>query len=373
MNKIQEIEEFIKNIEMSQVINFIIATIIVIVFFLLSSIISYGIVKIFLRKHEKEEIKNGNIYKAIKNFLGLLGIYLASKVIELEEFQNIFIDKCFLVAIIWTIARIIVGVFESRENLIDKLTKGEANKKNAFFTSVVSKVVKIVLYIIALYLSLKEFGFDIAGITTGLGLTGAVVALAAQDFIKQIISGLAIFADKPFEVGDWIDVENISGTVEDITIKSTKVRTIEDTLVTVPNDLITSSNVTNWGKISFRVFRANLKFSLETEEKIIEKVENRIKFILRYNEDIIKNSINIQILKIEDTAINMDIYLETTITNYREYRDFCNKINLTILNILETQGVKLAYPGQNIYIKENGKIEDDEEEKRGIKPTKIIK
>ena len=370
MSKIQEIEEFIKNIEMSQVINFIIATIIVILFFLLSSIISYGIVKIFFRKHKKEEIKNGNIYKAIKNFLGVLGVYLASKIIELEEFQNVFVDKCFVVAIIWTIARVIVGVFESRESLINKITKGEANKKNAFFTSVVSKVVKIMLYIIALYLSLKEFGFDIGGIATGLGLTGAVVALAAQDFIKQIISGLAIFADKPFEIGDWIDIEDVSGTVEDITIKSTKIRTIEDTLVTVPNDLITSSNVTNWGNIGFRVFRANLKFSLETEEKVIEKVENRIKFILRYNEDIIKNSINIQILKIEDTAINMDIYLETTITNYREYRDFRNKINLTILNILETQGVKLAYPGQNIYIKEDTLEEKDN---KGVRPAKIIK
>ena len=391
MNKIQEIIDFIKGVEISQVINLVIALFTAIMFILLSPFVSYGLVKLFLRKQKKETIKESSIYKTIKIFLSLLGIYIASKILELESFQNEFIDKCFIVIVIWTLARIIVGIFEIRELLIDKSSKKDEIRKNAFFTSVVTNVLKIVLYVIAIYLTLKEFGYDIGGLATGLGLTGAVVALATQDFIKQIISGLSIFTDKPFEVGDWIDIEEISGTVEDITIKSTKVRTMEDTIVTVPNDLITSTKVINWGKIDRRVFRANLRFALETEENTIEKVINRIKFILRYNEDIIKESINIQVLKIEEDAINIDIYLETVITNYMMYRDFCNKINLTILNILETQGVKLAYPGRNIYIKENTamykennefNVKEDfykkentssKEENKKIKPAKILK
>ena len=357
MNKIEEFIDIIKNIEISQITNLVIAIFIIIIFILLSPLISYG-------------IKDSNIYKTIKLFLSLSGVYVASKIIELQQFQNEFIDKCFVVIIIWTLARIIVGIFEVRELFIYKSSKKEEIRKNAFFTSVTSNILKIILYIIAVYLTLKEFGYDIGGLATGLGLTGAVVALAAQDFIKQIISGLSIFTDKPFEVGDWIDIEEISGTVEDITIKSTKVKTIEDTVVTVPNDLITSTKVINWGKIKKRVFRANLKFSLETEESTIEKVMNRIKFILRYNEDIIEESINIQVLKIEQDAINIDIYVETTITNYMEYRDFCNKINLTILNILETQGVKLSYPGRNIYIKENSMISENTESKENGKKQK---
>ena len=106
---------------------------------------------------------------------------------------------------------------------------------------------------IKINLSLKEFNYDIGGIATGLGLTGAVVALAAQDIVKQIFAGLTIFIDKPFEIGDWVEVGDISGTVEDITIKSTKIRTIEDTVVTVPNDTMTSSSIINWGKIKKRI------------------------------------------------------------------------------------------------------------------------
>ncbi len=391
MNKIEEFINIIKNIEISQITNLVIGIFIVIVFILLGPLFSYGVVKIFLRKQSREEIKESNIYKTIKLFLSLTGVYVASKIIELQKFQNEFMDKSFVVVIIWTLARVVVNIFEARALFIHKSNQKEEIKKNAFFTSVTSNILKIILYIIAVYLTLKEFGYDIGGLATGLGLTGAVVALAAQDFIKQIISGLSIFTDKPFEVGDWIDIEEISGTVEDITIKSTKVKTIEDTVVTVPNDLITSTKVINWGKIKKRVFRANLKFSLETEESTIEKVINRIKFILRYNEDIIKESINIQVLKIENDAINIDIYVETTVTNYMKYRDFCNKINLTILNILETQGVNLAYPGRNIYIKENSMISENakfeeknsldqkeskssnKEESKKVRPAKIIK
>ena len=401
MNKIEVFIDFFKNLEVSNVINLIIAIVSAIIFILLSPFASYGIIKLFFRKQKKENIKNSSIYRTMKMFLSLTGIFVAGKIMDLSQAKNEFLNKCFTVVIIWTVAKIIIGIFEVRELLIDKSSKKDEIRKNAFFTTVVSNILKTILYIIAIYLTLKEFGYDIAGLATGLGITGAVVALAAQDFIKQIISGLSIFTDKPFKVGDWIDIEEISGTVEDITIKSTKIRTSEDTIITVPNDLITSTKVTNWGRIDKRVFRANLKFSLETEERTIEKIINRIRFILNYNKDIIRKSINIQVLKIEEDAINIDIYLETIITDYKMYREFCNKINLTILNILETQGVKLSYPGRNIYIKESNMIsekdtvrkeknkesllkkkennakevskEEDYQEVKKIKPAKILK
>lgn len=377
MDKIQKIISFIKEIEISSVINLIIALAVIIIFLLLSHILAYWIVRLFVKDQDKKEIKQGDLYKSLKSFFNFSGIYIATKILNLNTDQNLFIDKFYRIVIFWTVARAISGIFEAREILIDKLNKESDIKKNAFMTSVVGKIVKIILYIIALYLSLKEFNYDIGGIATGLGLTGAVVALAAQDIVKQIFAGLTIFIDKPFEIGDWVEVGDISGTVEDITIKSTKIRTIEDTVVTVPNDTMTSSSIINWGKIKKRIYKANLKLALETEETTVEKVINRIRFILKYNKDIIKDSISVQFNKIDNDSINILIYVETTITKYIEYQYFCNKLNLTLLNILETQGVRLAYPGQNIYIKE-GKIStsinsQETNEKLSTKPTKIKK
>ncbi len=378
MDKIQELIELIRNIEISQIVNIIIAIVTAIVFLLIGPFICYGILKIFYRNYEKEEIKNLSVYGALKTFFGFLGFYIASKILNLNESQDEFCYKCFEVVATWTLARIVAGVVEARE-IFNR--KNQKNRNNALFTSVASKAIRIILYIIALYVTLKIFGYDIGGLATGIGLTGAVVALATQDFIKQIISGLAILTDKPFKIGDWIDIDNVSGTVEDITIKSTKIRTIDDTIVTVPNDLVTSSNVVNWGMISKRVFNANLRLALETEESTMEKLINRIKFILKYNEDIITNSIRVNFIEVEHEALNIEIYVETTVTDYVKYKEFCNKVNLTLLNILDTQGVKLAYPSQNVYIKgetnnadekntDNTKIESP---RKRAKPTKIIK
>ncbi len=362
MDKIQAIAQFIRNIEIKQIINLIIAIVSVIVILLIGPFVSYVVLKIFLKKYEKDEIKNLSVYKALKTFLGFLGFFVASKILNLNEVQDAFCNKCFEVVIIWSIARIVAGAVEIRE-----LSKNRFSKN--FFTSVVSNIIRIILYIVSLYLTLKIFGYDIGGLATGIGLTGAVVALAAQDFIKQIISGLAILTDKPFKIGDWVDINEISGTVEDITIKSTKIRTIEDTIVTVPNDLVTSSNVINWGMIKKRVYETKLNLPLETEEAVIEKLTNRIKFILRYNEDIITDSIRVNLIKIDDMALSIEIYVETTIINYVSFKEFCNKINLTLLNILDTQGVKPAYPGKNIYVKNFEK----ESTKRIAKPVKVIK
>ena len=360
MDKIQKIISFIKEIEISSVINLIIALAVIIIFLLLSHILAYWIVRLFVKEQDKKEIKQGDLYKSLKSFFNFSGIYIATKILNLNTDQNLFIDKCYRIVIFWTVARAISGIFEAREILIYKLNKESDIKKNAFMTSVVGKIVKIILYIIALYLSLKEFNYDIGGIATGLGLTGAVVALAAQDIVKQIFAGLTIFIDKPFEIGDWVEVGDIS-----------------DTVVTVPNDTMTNSSIINWGKIKKRIYKANLKLALETEETTVEKVINRIRFILKYNKDIIKDSISVQFNKIDNDSINILIYVETTITKYIEYQYFCNKLNLTLLNILETQGVRLAYPGQNIYIKE-GKIStsinsQETKEKLSTKPTKIKK
>ena len=73
--------------------------------------------------------------------------------------------------------------------------------------------------------------------------------MAAQDTVKDVFSGLSIFWDKPFAIGDWVEIGDVSGTVENITFRSTKLRTTEDTIITIQNSAISSENIINWGVI----------------------------------------------------------------------------------------------------------------------------
>ena len=347
MDKINELVAWIQSIELSQVINVIICIVAIIFTVIISPFISLAIAKIFGWKKTKKELKNGIIYNALKYFLMATGILWSIRILGLNEEISNFVDKLYRIAIVWVIAKTVSDVFSKGKFFASKFK----DKANDPMINIINKTIKVVLYILAAYLTLKEFNYDLGGILTGLGLSTAIIALAAQDTFKDVFSGLSIFWDKPFAIGDWVEIGDVSGTVENISFRSTKLRTTEDTIITLQNSAISSQNIVNWGVIKKRIYKANLKLPLETEEVTVEKALNRIRFILRYNKDIIKNSVSVHFNEIKDDGININIYLETNITAYGEYQDFCNKLNLTLLNILETQGIKLAYPGQNIYIK----------------------
>ena len=362
MDFITNFTESIKNIEISSYINLLIAMGILVLFLIFTPIICYQLIKLFYKdanktkksKYEnKQKIKKSTIYKSLYLVFLITGIFIAFKVMDLTSVQDAFVNKMYRIFIILLIATAIAAIFESRSQILDKANLPINIKRNSIFLSMAGKLIKIVLYIIAGYLSLKEFGFDLGGVATGIGIGSAVLAIAMQDLVKETFAGVLLFMDKPFEIGDWIEANGTSGAVEDLSLRSTRIRTANDTIVTIANDTLISENIVNWGKIGKRIFEADINLALETKEITIEKITNRIRFILKYNKDINPDTVLVNFNKIKDTGINVHIRAATSITDYMKYTDFCHKTNLTIMNILESQGVKLAYPGSNVYIKEN--------------------
>jgi MscS family membrane protein len=391
MSYINSVINYIEALDITNIIDLAVAIAIIILFLLLSPIIVYFVLKIFFKKDKKREIKSSSLYKGLRVFVSLLGVYIATKILILPPEQDKFCDKMFRVVLICTVSNTIAGVIELNEKNILRTrikNKDEITAKDKFTVSMTSKIVRILLYITAFYLSLKEFNFDISSLAAGLGIGGAIVALAAQNIVKQVISGLALVSDKPFAIGDWVEIGNVSGSVIAITWRSTKLKTTEDTIVTIDNGVVVNSNIVNWGSITKRIYKSNLKIPLETDERTIEKTINRIKFILRYNNRIIGDTIVVGLRNIGDDGLNISIYLEYKITDYSEALKFKDNLNLTILNILETQGISLSYPGRNIYIKEmvkenniknneikqdkqNNYYEEKKETKTGIKPIRV--
>ena len=364
MNKIDELVTWIQSIEITQILDIIIAIVVAIFSVIISPLLSLLIAKIFNWKKKKVELKDSVIYTTFKSFFYVSGIYLAIQILDFNAEIQDFINKVYRVVILWIIAKAIVDLFSKGKIFKSKLK----DKANDPVVNIVNKIIKIIIYIFAGYLSLKEFGYDLGVVLTGLGLSTAIIALAAQDAVRDLFSGLAIFWDKPFAIGDWVEIgtgtTTISGSVQEISFRSTKIKAVDDTIITIQNSSISTQNIINWSVIQKRIYKTNLKLPLETEEITVEKVMNRIKFILRYNKDVINESVSVYFNTIQTDGININIYLETHIVDYAEYQKFCNKLNLTILNILETQGVKLAYPGQNVYIKG---IEETPERKEKIR------
>lgn len=353
MGTINSTIEYFKNISTEHVIAILVALATVIVFLIFSRFISYFILKLVIPKNKQKKIKNTGLYRDLKNVLQLSGIYIGIRILYLTPEQDAFWAQIYKLVLYWGIANIISGAYDIKDEFIEKVTNSKVNysTRDKFTSEASKKIVRTVCYIGAFFLSCKLYDINIEGLATGLGVASAIVALAAQNIVKELMAGFAIFSDKPFIVGDWIEACGVEGTVVFISWRSTKIKTTEDTIVTIDNSTLISSSITNWGKIKKRHFETNLKLALETPESVVDKLVNRINFILKYNKDIIKESISVQLIKIENDGLKIEIYFDTTITDFYQYKAFKNKINLTILNILESQSVQLSYPGQNIYIK----------------------
>lgn len=122
------------------------------------------------------------------------------------------------------------------------------------------KIVKVLIFTVSGIAILSETGTNVTTIITGIGLGGLTFALAAQDTAQNLFGGMVILFDRPFAVDDWISTPDIEGVVEDITFRSTRIRTFPNALVIVPNSSLVSSPITNWSRMNKR--RASFSIGL---------------------------------------------------------------------------------------------------------------
>ena len=197
---------------------------------------------------------------------------------------------------------------------------------------------------------MAELNFNLSGLIAGLGLGGVIVALAAQDIAKNLFGGMAIIVDKPFSVGDWIQTTNYSGTVEDISFRSTRLRMTDNTVVTIQNSTLSNEPVINYAKLPMRRFSTTLNLALETNSNVVENIIGKVKFALSNTDGVLPNDLNVYLQKIADDGIEIGIFFNTNIVSYYDYLSFCEQVNLLLLKVLESENVKLAYPTQKVYV-----------------------
>ena len=351
MKQIQSVIRFFQNMTQEKIIDICIAIAIVIVFCLLSGIFSYCIVKIFKWKEkDKKKIKANAFYHPLKAAFIVLGIYLGIIILSLPDDVMTFFHKVLQIALICIAAKGLANIFEPNSVLMKKVGKSNRISGNQTLANFIGKIAKGIIYIGAGILILAELDINLNGLITGLGLGSVVIALAAQDVAKNLFGGAAILIDKPFVVGDWIQTKEYEGAVVDITFRSTRIKTAEDSIVTLPNSKLAEETVINFAKMEIRRYSFNLKLPLQTNSHTVEAIINRIKFVLSHNQDIIKNSIIVECNSILTDGININIAMYTPIVNYDNYLSFRTNVNETVLNVIESEGVRLANPSQDIYV-----------------------
>lgn len=356
MDNIKYIIESIKTIQSNQIIDILIGILIYILFRTLSKSLSYITIKIFNPKAKnKKEIRNNPFYKPLIACYILLGAYLGISFIKTSFVFSpnmvLLINKLFRIILILILAKAFANAITSKSLLFIKIKeKVSPNLQDSMFDFIL-KSIKVLIYIIAVFIIVTELGYNLNGLVAGLGLGGVIITLAAQDTAKNLFGGLVIFIDKPFVVGDWIQVEGYEGTVEDITFRSTRIRTFENSLVNIPNSLISAVSIINWSKMEKRRYKLNLCLHLDTPLEKVEIAKKRIGEMLANHDEIIDDSIIVRFDNITDNGLNLLVSIYTNSINYASFLEEKEVINYKIMQILREEKIELAYDTKTIFVK----------------------
>lgn len=347
--------EIIKNLNAQTTMDLIMAILILAVLDIFSPVFSFIILKLFNFKKTKKQIKNNTFYMPLKAFFKVTGIYVAILFVrptfELSDEFMIMVTKIYKVLVTITISNSLANSITKKSRFI-KVLKDKSDKDiNDATTKMLIRIIKMLIYVVAVFVIFAEIGYDLSGLITGLGLGGVVLTLAAQDTVKNLLGGFVIFLDKPFKVGDYIKIQSYEGTIEDLTLRSTRIRSLDDSIIQVPNSVIASASVENISKMRRRRYVLNLDIVENTKIQKIDILKQKIYESLMQNEKVIKDTISINFSEIAESSFRILIIFYFDETNYAEYLALKDLVNKEIINILNNEKIELAYDTKTIEIK----------------------
>lgn len=352
-----QIIEYLGNITSLQIMDVVVAICIIVLFKIFSPTISYIIIRMFkIRAKNKKVIKESAFYKPLAVFFTIFGIYISIVFLRVplaitDEAMQI-VRKVFEIVSVIAFARGLAASFEPKSSLVKKMKEKTSKDVEDSMFDFILKIVRAIIYIVAGFIVITLLGVNLNGLVAGLGVGGVIVTLAAQDTAKNLFGGLVIFLDKPFIVGDWIEMAPYEGTVEDITFRSTRVRTFENSVVNVPNSVISNSSIINWSKMEKRRYKTNLCLELDTPLEKLDIFQKRVREMLQQREAIYDESIIVKFDEIKDNGINVLVSSYTESVDYTSYLSEKENINRKIMKILREEHIELAYDTKTLYVKQ---------------------
>lgn len=250
---------------------------------------------------------------------------------------------------------VIALIFKAIDIFENKLkTKFTNNKSSQLvkFVPLFTRIIKSIVFFILLAAILQNHGYSVSSLIAGFGITGLAVGFAANATISNVFGTIAILSDKSYQVGDYIKVANVEGTVEDINLRSTKIRSLDNALTIIPNGTIANSDIVNSSRIYKRRFYETFGITYDTPD---EKIQLAIQIIeeIFTKSDIVHDDFIVYLDKLADSSINICAHAYFKTKDLNKFRKQKETIMLEIVKRYRQEGIDFAFPSQSIYMVEN--------------------
>jgi MscS family membrane protein len=249
------------------------------------------------------------------------------------------------VAFFWFLSRVVtVG-----GQILSDSTWAQARPASRSLVPLGARTVQIAVLAMAVVAILADLGFAVTSLLAGLGIGGLALALAGQKTVENLFGAFSIGVDQPFRLGDFVTVDGVMGTVEVIGLRSTRIRTLDRTMVTIPNGKLADMRIESFAPRDRIRFACVLGLSRGTKAEQVRAVLAGVDGALRAQPKLWADSVTVRFKEINPTSLDVEVQAWFTTTDYTEFQRIREELLLAFMGVVEAAGTSFAVPTRVVY------------------------
>ncbi|MBT3317633.1 mechanosensitive ion channel family protein [bacterium] len=294
------------------------------------------------------------VVSPLGNVVILVAVYLALRTLA-SEYPLLLERSRMVFDVILTI--MIAGVVLKLIDAASLFFIGLANRTETSFDDqivpLLRKTAKVFVCVITFITVLQNLGVSIAGMVAGLGIGGLALAMAAKDTLANLFGSVTILIDRPFKVGDIITTGSSTGTVSEIGLRSTRIKTFDKTMISIPNAEMANATVENTSVRPRRKVSMQIGLTYDTTPDQIRQVLSGIEKLLVDHPGVDPEDQNVRFTNFGDSTLDIDFKYFTIETGYDGFSQVKQEISLSIMDLLDGMNVDMAFPTQTVYLEKD--------------------
>lgn len=250
----------------------------------------------------------------------------------------------------WAVIRWVYFAVDAGGRRYEIVAKATPNPLDDQLAPLLTRTLKILVVVIGLLMILQNVGVNVVSILAGLGLGGLALALAAQDTAANLFGSITILADRPFKVGDLVQVDGVTGTVEEIGLRSTRLRAPTKTLITVPNSIMAKERIENLGERPARRIRHVIGVTYATQAQKLNEFIDHIRYVILQNPVVVREEVGVYFHEFGESSLNIMVNFYVVAANWDEEQKAQQDILFQIMQLAARNGIEFAFPSRTLYM-----------------------
>lgn len=261
--------------------------------------------------------------------------------------------------LVFNIAWLIFNLVDIVAHFLHKLADRTENTLDDELVPLISKALKVIVILMTIVSLGSMVGGPFKGILAGLGLGGLAFALAAKDTVSNLFGYIVIFSDRPFRIGDTIQINGVVGSAEEQGLRSLKMRTLDDTVVVFPNSEVANAQIENFSRRNIRRAFFYVGLTYDTTADQMDDVVNAIRETVDSHSDVVVEKTLIAFETFGPSSLDIRIYYYTRSTGLSSHLKSRQEINLAIMRTVEAKGLSMAFPTSTVHIVQDQTHEEE--------------